>query len=444
VFEQQSWIITSYAVTFAAFLLFFGRVSDLYSAKPVFTWGFLMLGVLNLVISFLPNKYSFFVLRALAGIAGAGLIPASYRLIVHVFPADELSKAFTLYGMSGAVSNVTGTLVAGFIMYIPGTGQMAAWRWFFRILAILVIPISLFAMYLVPTDEGDQSDCTEAKWRRLDLVGSLIMLSGIVLLILGLTLGASYGWKTAGFLVPFLLSWVLFPLFFLWEAYLPETHALVPPKTWKIPNFAAFIAFGLQIYPWWGVNFLALIETFMTVHGEKPIIAAVRLLPQGVIALAVTLLLTWKPKLVSRPRWTILIGMILGIVGYVLMTRTSTFVGTDYWRFLFPGFILGSGGMMAVFTSTNVGVMTSVPSEMSGVAGAVLQVSLQVGSAVGLAIQAGLLTVNEGGLENPANIHASFYFQLGWAALWLIGFIVLYRRPKNEDGDVENRVIVAH
>jgi MFS family permease len=118
-FEQQTWVITSYAVTFAAFLLFWGRVSDLYSAKPVFAYGFLSLGVLSLVISFLPDRYSFFVIRAISGIAGATLIPASFRLIVAVFEPHELGKAFTIYSSVGAIANSTGVIVAGFIEYIP-------------------------------------------------------------------------------------------------------------------------------------------------------------------------------------------------------------------------------------------------------------------------------------------------------------------------------------
>ena len=118
-FEQQTWVITSYAVTFAAFLLFWGRVSDLYSAKPVFAYGFLTLGILSLVISFLPDRYSFFVIRAISGIAGATLIPASFRLIVAVFEPHELGKAFTIYSSVGAIANSTGVIVAGFIEYIP-------------------------------------------------------------------------------------------------------------------------------------------------------------------------------------------------------------------------------------------------------------------------------------------------------------------------------------
>jgi len=115
-------------VTFGAFLLFWGRVSDLYSAKPVFCYGFVVLGCLQLVISFLPDRFSFFIFRAISGIAGACLIPSSYRLITALFEKEELGKAFTLFGMSGALANVTGTIAAGLVSYIPTHGQGAAWR----------------------------------------------------------------------------------------------------------------------------------------------------------------------------------------------------------------------------------------------------------------------------------------------------------------------------
>jgi MFS family permease len=106
-------------------------VSDLYSAKPVFAYGFLSLGALSLIISFLPDRYSFFVIRAISGIAGATLIPASFRLIVAVFEPHELGKAFTVYSSVGAIANSTGVIVAGFIEYIPnGTSFLSRWmRW---------------------------------------------------------------------------------------------------------------------------------------------------------------------------------------------------------------------------------------------------------------------------------------------------------------------------
>lgn len=281
------------------------------------------------------------------------------------------------------------------------------------------------------------------KLKRLDLVGAFLMLGAIILLVLGLTLGASYGWKKPGFLAPFFISMVLFPSFFYWESRLPEGYALLPSKTWRIKNFTILIILSLFIYSWWSLNFVPLIEIFVRVHGEISIIAAVRVLPQSLAAMAITALLTFYPKLVSRPRWPITLGLIASIVGYVLFSQSGTQVGTDYWRYLFPGQIVGSAGMMVVFTGVNVGIMTTVPSEMAGVAGAMLQVALQVGSAVALSIQAGLMTTSPGGLENFANPRTSFYFVIGWGVVWLVGFLVFYRQPKADPNDVE-KIIIAH
>ena len=390
------------------------------------------------------------MLRAVSGIAGSALIPAAYRLIVAVFEPHELGKALTIYGMSGALANVTGVLVAGFVEYIPTHGQGEAWRWFFRILAILIVPFALASLTFIPKPRGMIAH-VDGKWKRLDLVGSFSMLVAIVLLILGLTLGASYGFKTAKFLVPFLLTWPVLAFFFVWEAKIPEDYAVVPPKIWRIPNLTLFIVFALYIYGWWAVNFLALIERWLAVHNEKPIIAAVRALPQGLAAMGVTVLLTVFPVLVSRPRWPITVGMLLAITGYVLFSRGNQ-IGSDYWKFIFPASIIGSGGMMATFTGTNVGIITSVPAEYSGTTGALSQVAFQVGSAVALSIQAGLFTVNPGSISNQLNIQTSFYFQIGWGIVWLIGFLVFYRPKKNavssdQDGAEQGepkRPVIAH
>ena len=74
--------------------------------------------------------------------------------------------------------------------------------------------------------------------------------------------------------------------------------------------------------------------------------------------------------------------------------------------------------------------MTSVPPQMSGVAGALLQVALQVGAVVGLSVQAGLLTIHEGAFANFANVKASFWFQFGWTLVNLVAFLIFFRPSK--------------
>lgn len=88
--------------------------------------------------------------------------------------------------------------------------------------------------------------------------------------------------------------------------------------------------------------------------------------------------------------------------------------------------------------------MCAVPASIGGVAGATLQVSFQVGAAVSFAVQAGLFTINEGGISNFDNLKASLYFELGFIALWVIGFLVFYK-PKNTEvsGDTE-RIAAGH
>jgi len=264
------------------------------------------------------------------------------------------------------------------------------------------------------------------------------MLSAIILLTLGLTLGASYGWKTAGFLAPFLLSLLLAPAFFIWEAHIPRQYALLPSSTWRIKNFSILIIISLFIYSWWGANFLPLIETWVRVEGERPIIAEVRVLPQSVSSTCFTVLLTLYPRLVDRPRWTISIGLVAGVVGYILFSQSTTRVGADYWRYFFPGFVLGSAGTTAAFTGVNVGIMTSVPPGMAGIAGAVLQVSLQIGTILAFSIQAGLLTVHPGGINAWTNVQISFYFMIGWGLVWLLIFLSFYREPGEVKIDEES------
>jgi hypothetical protein len=206
----------------------------------------------------------------------------------------------------------------------------------------------------VPKTKGDRCDeitSQKEKFKRLDLPGAFLMFASIVLLILGLTLGATYGFKTVKFLVPFLLSWPLLVAFFVWEAKLPTGYALIEPSFWRIPNMTLLIFFAMGIYPWWAVNQLPLVERFIAVFGESPIIAAVRMLPEGLAALAVAMIIPPLLTKLGNPRWPIAAGMLIGAAAYLLMIYNpdGQIGNNQYWRWYFPAFIIGSGAAMASF-----------------------------------------------------------------------------------------------
>ena len=126
-----------------------------------------------------------------------------------------------------------------------------------------------------------------------------MMLAANLLLILGLTLGASFGWKTPKFIVPFVLSWPLFVLFILWERRLPEGAALIPNSTWRVRNMVVLLFMGMGIFGWFSGVQLPLIERFESYFHESPIQAAVRLLPLGIAAFVPLLFL---PRVFARLR----------------------------------------------------------------------------------------------------------------------------------------------
>ena len=227
----------------------------------------------------------------------------------------------------------------------------------------MIVPFAFAAFALAPKTTGAYAHiCTDPKekFKRLDLVGCFTMLVSIILLILGLTLGASYGFKTAKFLVPFLLAWPLFVFFFFWEARLPDGFALIDPAYWRLPNLALLSVFALGIYPWWATNQLPLVERFLVVYGESPIIAACRMLPQAIAALAVAMVVPIILQKLSSPRIPIALGMLIGAASYLLMIYGHGLVhNNEYWRWYFPAFIIGSGAAMMSFLGTNITVLTS-------------------------------------------------------------------------------------
>jgi MFS family permease len=139
-----------------------GRISDVYSPKPVFVLGTAFFGLTTLGGGFTNDKISFLVLRALQGIGASLTIPSSLSLIVQMFPdPQEQSRAIGWYGSIGAIGNgkhlgenmleqyaemsaVLGTIIGALLV------QYTSWRWIFWMIALIAVPISILCIVLIP------------------------------------------------------------------------------------------------------------------------------------------------------------------------------------------------------------------------------------------------------------------------------------------------------
>ncbi|KAL7421600.1 hypothetical protein Q5752_003369 [Cryptotrichosporon argae] len=426
--SQIIWIITAYSLCFASFLLFAGRLSDLFPAQIIFEAGFLLLGILTLVISFITtNKYGFLILRGLAGICGAMTIPSAFHLVVHMFPDPaEREKKLALLSMAGGIGNVLGLLIAAVCM-------LARWTWFFRVLAIVCVTFSIATFALLPFTKT-AIDPTIARWKRLDIVGVALMAGCLICLTIALTQGPIDGWGSASFIAPFVICWILGPLFFVWEAYIPAHSAVLPASTWKITNITILSVATLAPLSFWFTSQLLYSTYWQEVFGWSPIHVAVAMLPQGIAALMVGASTNAFPTFFRRPRLAIAVSYTLMAVAQILQYFSDGGSGKNYWKYCFPAFIIGSGGAIAAYLTSAIAIITYCPPESGGVAGAWTQVVAQIGGAVALAVQSGL--------EQPILTEWKPNARAYWYELALFGvvgtaFLVFYKTPGTPEDEHE-------
>ncbi|KAL8292461.1 hypothetical protein RQP46_001073 [Phenoliferia psychrophenolica] len=411
--SQVAWILTAYSITFSAFLLFAGRLADLFPAQIVFESGFFLLGVWNLVMSFVTHsKYGFLVLRGLAGVSGSMTIPSSYHLIVHMYSdSKEREGKLGLLGLAGATGNIIGLVIAGICM-------LANWTWFFRVLAIICIGFSIISFILLPKSMPSDNTDPGSRWKRMDA-------SALLCFILGLTQGPIDGWGSASFIAPFIIALVLGPAFFLWEYKIPSHTAVLPASVWKITNMVTSSLIVLIPVGFW-IPSQVLYSTFWQEE--------LRWKPR-VIAFFIGGMTQKVPGIINKPRISVPIGITMIMIAQVLQYYSDGGRGMDYWKWCFPAFLLGSAGAITCYFGSAINIIQHCPPEMAGVASAWTNVVAQIGGAINLAVQAGLSSPDVSVWRTSGARVCWFTFAL--AAVLVAQFLYFYKEPASPEEEHE-------
>ncbi|KAF8604038.1 MFS general substrate transporter [Ceratobasidium sp. AG-I] len=430
------WLTAAYQATFASFLLISGRISDIYAPKPAFIVGTAFFGAISLGAGFVNDRILLIVLRALQGIGASLTIPSALSLIVQTFPdPSEQARAIGFFGAAAAIGNVFGTLIGAILI------QYASWRWIFWFIALIALPIAASCLYLIPKTPSHAS----AKASQLDFVGVSTLIAAIILFIYALTTGSVSSWKSAGVLAPFFISIALIIAFFLWEAYVDEKNASLPPKLWFYKNFAVLFALAFVPYFWWTQVYLTFSPYWQEDLQWSAIITGVKFLPIGIFGGAVMLSGAGIAKL-GRPKMLIIGGLTLALAASIMLPFSAN-LRDRYWPLVFPALIIGTMGNAAVFVLTNITIFQTTPAEYAGTVGAVLNAALQLGAAIGTSattsIQASVDQLKESqglvktGFEGRS---AALWFLVAFVGLELIGFAVFYR-PQRSLNDLEAKTL---
>ncbi|TFK32663.1 major facilitator superfamily domain-containing protein [Crucibulum laeve] len=310
------WILSGYTLTFASFMLVAGRIADILHPKLVFTAGFLVIGILSIPVGASVNPIMAVIFRALQGIGAAMNVPSAMALISTYFPdADQRSRAYAIYGASGAVGNVLGVVIGVFYL-----------------LAIAMSPLAVASWYILPAHRTPPSTGRKS----VDWPGVFSLTAGLTLFVFAVTEGSAGSWKTARVIFTLVLSIVLLTAFLVIERLVKDPA--FPTRTWSNKNFTPWFFYAWSIYWFLFVSEMQLVQIFNTLWHESALSSAVRCIPMGLTAIIVSPLVGAYAPRFSR-RLLLMGGQIMSAVGVVLFALADT--RDKYWSHVVPGMIVG-------------------------------------------------------------------------------------------------------
>ncbi len=362
-----SWVLNSYSLTFGGLLLLGGRAGDILGRRRVFLAGLALFTLASLAGGLATSAPELLAARALQGVGAALATPATLATIVASVPEGKArTRALALFTgvITGGAS--LGLVLGGMIT------QWASWRWVFFVNVPVGIAVLLAAPRFLP----------ESKRRhgRFDLQGAASSTAGVAALVYAFIRAASSGWGDPLTLGAFGLAAILLIVFALTEA--TTAQPVTPLRLFADrTRAAAYVARVLIVGAMFG-TFFFLTQFIQDVLGFSPVMAGLAFLPMTIALFGVSRL---APRLMGRfgAKSLMLAGLAPAVGGLAWLGQISP--ATTYWPGVLGPMLLMGCGMGLAFVPLTTASLAGVAPEDSGAASAMVNVTQQVGGALGLA-----------------------------------------------------------
>ena len=383
------WVVNAYVLAFAGFLLLGGRAADLFGRRRLFLLGTALFTAASLVGGIATTSGMLTGARVVQGLGGALLSPATLTIIISTFRGPRLPKALAAWGAVGGAGGATGALLGGVL-----TAELS-WRWIF----FINIPIGLAVFALAIGSISELKHRQEGE--KLDLVGALLVTSGLGSLVYGIVGTSQHPWGSTTTLSWLLGAAVLLGFFLLWEARL-ASDPLVPLSFFanRGSNSTNFIMLlmGAAFFSMW--YFLTLY--FQEVLGWSALRSGLAFAP---MAGAIILFSQIAPRLLQRVgAWVvILLGTGVTAIGFFALSHLDA--SSTYLSLVLPASLAISSGLGLLFGPLAAAATSGVAPDKAGLASGMLNSSRQIGGSLGLAV---LATVAVSATSSRLGYHPTF------------------------------------
>jgi EmrB/QacA subfamily drug resistance transporter len=364
--SQLQWIVDAYTLVFAGLLLTAGSLGDRFGRRGALQFGFALFGIGSALSALASSPNQLIATRAFMGMGGAFIMPATLSIITNVFPAKERGKAIGIWAAAAGLG-VLGPLVGGFLL------EHFYWGSVFLVNLPVVVAGLLAGVFLIPTSKDPNP-------RRLDPIGALLSITGLVALLYGIIQAPENGWTDPGILAAFAIGGVLLLAFLTWEAH--SSHPMLDVGLFRNPRFsAASGAISMTFFAMFGSLFL-LTQYFQFVLGYTPLETGIRMLPWAVVMIAVS---PNAPRLAHRFGSKAVVTTGLSLIALGLVTMSFLTAESSYADIIWRIAIMALGMSLTMAPATE-SIMGSLPLAKAGVGSAVNDTTRQVGGAMGVAI----------------------------------------------------------
>jgi EmrB/QacA subfamily drug resistance transporter len=420
--ENLQWVVSAYALLFGGFLLLGGRVADLIGRRRVFLGGVAVFTVASLLSGIAWSEGALIAARGLQGLGAAMITPAALSILTTTFAeGKERNAALGAWGAVGAFGAVAGVLLGGVLT------DALSWEWIF----FVNVPVGIAAIALAPLFLGESRD---ASVRSFDVSGALLVTTGLVVLVYGITQANEYGWSSLETIGLFSASVALLAAFLVREARTAEP--LMPLSIFRLRTVVGANVAGLIL----GTALFAMF-LMLTLYMQQ--VLAYSAMRTGVAYLTVAgTAIVWSAlaaQLVTRVgvKPVLVAGMALLSAGLLYFTQVS--VSGSYIGDLLPGFLLISIGMGFSFVPISIAAVAGVQASEQGLASGLINTSQQIGGALGIAVLSSLATSTTtdalaSGAAAPVALTDGFQSAfIGAAAIALVGVLVALVVVRRED-----------
>ncbi|RYP09584.1 hypothetical protein DL765_008394 [Monosporascus sp. GIB2] len=422
--SQLTWVIASSSLTSGSFLLFFGKVADMFGRRGILLTSLFTFAVFALATGFSRDALALNIFNGVMGLTSASIIPSAQGILGSIYdrPSKRKNYAFACFSSGNHLGFTFSAIFSGIATQIFG------WSASFWLLAIIYLVVALIACFTVPIDDSEKLPLTAESLKQFDYIGALLTVTGIALFTAGISVGpdAPEGWKTPYILVFIILGPLLLAAFAWWETRFQ--YPLMPMNVWRDKEFSLLLAILLLGFLSFPALFFFGALYLQELFGYSALITAMCLLPVAISGVIVNIL---AGRLLHKVSNKLLMG--IGAAGFTVafLLVAVQRSGVSYWAFTFPAFIIVVFGTDFEFNVVNMYVVSSLPKSQQSVASSVFQSTIKLATVIGLGICAAVFASVS---RNPATsgyyAHDPFepYAALFWFAT-TISFISLVFVP---------------